>query len=184
VVRVPLVVREGFQDGARIGLLFLDKNCIQSYNFYSLDSVNKFLNFCVLPLCCWLWKWLQKFSHPFLSCPNCFQTLDRMIFGTLTFPGTRWYVLTVWEPQMVPDQKKFGNHWLNANKKLLTACQPWNHDNHHPCMGLSCYRCHGQLSRTCVPNLSSDYFNQSCSAKVKITLAVILSHRAMPHEAK
>ena len=50
MVRVPLVVRGGFQDGARIGLLFQDKNCIQSYNFYSLDSVNKFLNFCVLPL--------------------------------------------------------------------------------------------------------------------------------------
>ena len=50
MVRVPLVVCEGFQDGARIGLLFLDKNCIHSYNFSSLDSVNKFLNFCVLPL--------------------------------------------------------------------------------------------------------------------------------------
>jgi len=47
---------------------------------------------------------------------------------------------------------------LNANKKLLTACQPWNHSNHHKCMGLTCYRCHGELSRTCVPNLSCDYF--------------------------
>ena len=46
---------------------------------------------------------------------------------------------------------------LNANKKLLTACHPWNHDNHHPCMGLSFHRCHGQLSKTCVPNLSCDY---------------------------
>jgi len=36
-------------------------------------------------------------------------------------------------------------------------------------MGLSCYRCHVQLSRTCVPNLSCDYFNQSCSAEGKIT---------------
>jgi len=30
-----------------------------------------------------------------------------MIFGTLTFPGTRWYVMTVWDTQMVRDQKKF-----------------------------------------------------------------------------
>jgi len=183
VVHVPLVVCGGFQDGARIGLLFLDKNCIHSYNFYSLDSVNKFLNFCVLTLLAL--KMATKILTRISSCWNCFQTLDRMIFGTLIFPGTRWYLLTAREPQMVHDQKKFGNHWLNANKKLLTACQPWNHDNHHPCMGLSCYRCHGQLSRTCVPNLSFDYFNQSCSAKVKITLAVILPHRAiLPHEAK
>jgi len=34
-----------------------------------------------------------------------------MIFGTLTFPGTRWYVMTVRGPQMVRDQKKFENHW-------------------------------------------------------------------------
>ena len=31
----------------------------------------------------------------------------------------------------------------------------------HDLTWLSCYRCHGQLSRTCVPNLSCDYFNQS-----------------------
>jgi len=28
-------------------------------------------------------------------------------------------------------------------------------------------RCHGQLSRTCVPNLSCDYISQSCSVKAK-----------------
>ena len=28
----------------------LDKSCIHSYNFYSSDSVNKLLNFCLLPL--------------------------------------------------------------------------------------------------------------------------------------
>jgi len=39
-----------------------------------------------------------------------FRTFDRIIFGALTFPGTRWYVLTVRDPQMVRDQKKFGNH--------------------------------------------------------------------------
>ena len=36
---------------------------------------------------------------------------------------------------------------------------------------LSSYRCHGQLSKTCVPNLSCDYFNQSCSAKGKTDTA-------------
>jgi len=39
-----------------------------------------------------------------------FQTFDRIIFGTLTFPGTKWYVSTARDPQMVRDQKKFGNH--------------------------------------------------------------------------
>jgi len=33
-----------------------------------------------------------------------------MMFGTLAFPGTMCYVLTVWDSQMVHDQKKFGNH--------------------------------------------------------------------------
>jgi len=33
-----------------------------------------------------------------------------MIFATSTFPGTTWYALTVRDPQMVRDQKKFGNH--------------------------------------------------------------------------
>jgi len=111
---------------------------------------------------CWLWKWPQNFSQPYCSCRNWNKV-----------------VCAVQDPQVVRDQKTFGNHWLNANKNLLTACQPWNHDNHHLCMGLNCYRCHGQLSRTCVPNMLFDYFNQSCSAKGKITLAVIL-----PHETK
>jgi len=44
-----------------------------------------------------------------------FQTLDRMIFDTLTFLGTRWYVMTVRDTQMVRDQKKFENHWLRGN---------------------------------------------------------------------
>ena len=43
-----------------------------------------------------------------------FQTFDRFIFGTLTFSGSRWYVLTSQDPQMVRDQKKFGNHWFIA----------------------------------------------------------------------
>ena len=265
---------------------------------------------------CWLWKWPQKFSQQFCSCRNCFQTFDQMIFGTLTFPGTRWQVLTVRDPQMVRDQNKFGKHWLNASIKqeaanCLLTLKPWQRSSMHgtellqmswsdkqnmhsklvSCLlqpillswrqnnssshfrhstkmyvvhhntlsdsyriwivwfqpkqdsdririsffknrigsdsknplsdhfraemiairlagwissrimslqpdtdiqkllsngsrillsngNRSCYRCHGQLSRTCVPSLSFDYFNQSCSVKVKITLAVILPHGA------
>jgi len=36
-----------------------------------------------------------------------FQTFDRMMFDTLNFPGTRWYVVTVADPQMVRDQKQW-----------------------------------------------------------------------------
>jgi len=162
------------QGGGRIGLLFLHKIIFTAIIF--IDRILLINSWVFVYFPCWLWKWPQKFSQPLCSCRNCFQTFDQIIFGTLSFTGTRWYVLAVRDPQMVRDQKKFGNHWLNANKKLLTACQPWNHDNHHPCMGFRCYRCHGQLSRTCVPNLSGDYFNQSCWAKGKITLAVTLPH--------
>jgi len=44
-----------------------------------------------------------------------FQTFDQIIFGSrLSFPGTKWYVVIVWDPQMVRDQKKFGNHCNKA----------------------------------------------------------------------
>jgi len=54
-----------------------------------------------------------------------FQTFDRMIFGTLTLPGTRWYVMTVRDTQMVLDQKKFENHCSSRSahelwKKVLS----------------------------------------------------------------
>jgi len=41
-----------------------------------------------------------------------FQTFDRMIFSTMSFPGTRWYMVTVRDPQMVRDQKKLGTTGL------------------------------------------------------------------------
>jgi len=34
-----------------------------------------------------------------------FQNFDRIIFGRLSFPGARWYVVTVWVPLMVRDEK-------------------------------------------------------------------------------
>jgi len=45
-----------------------------------------------------------------------FQTFDRVIFGRLSFPGTRWYVPTVRGPQVVRDQKKLGNHRRRPQK--------------------------------------------------------------------
>jgi len=47
-----------------------------------------------------------------------FQTFDRMVFGTLTFTGARWYVLKIRDPQMVRDQKKFGNHCRRGFEQL------------------------------------------------------------------
>jgi len=35
----------------------------------------------------------------------------------------------------------------------------------HSSIELSCYRRHGQLSRSCVLNLSCDHFNHSCSVR-------------------
>jgi len=43
-----------------------------------------------------------------------FQTFGRMIFGRLSFPGARWYVMTARVPQMVCDEKKFGNYWFSV----------------------------------------------------------------------
>jgi len=122
VVCVPLVVREDLQGGTRRGLLsvFLHKQYIHSCRFYLWGSVNKFLNFCVAHLPCCFLKITIKISHShfvhvaFVSI-LVFQTFDRMIFGTLTFPGTRWYVITVQDTQMVHDQKKFENHCITVN---------------------------------------------------------------------
>jgi len=125
------VVREDLQGGTRRGLLsaFLHKKYIHRCSFYLSGSVNRFLNFCVayFPYC--FLKMAVKNSHShfvhvaFVSI-LVFQTFDRMIFGTLTFPGTRWYVMTVMDTQMVRDQKKFENHCSNGtSNNLLTVIQ-------------------------------------------------------------
>jgi len=117
VVRVALVVHEDLQGGTRRGLLsvFLHKKYIHSCSFYMLGSVNKFLNFCVAYfLCCFLKMAIKisysHFLHVAFVSILVFQTFDQIIFGTLTFPITRWYVMTVRDTQMVRDQKKFENH--------------------------------------------------------------------------
>ena len=121
MVRVPLVVREDLQGGTRRGLLsvFLHKKYIHSCSFHLSGSVNKFLNFCVAYFPCCFLKTAIKISHShfvhaaFVSI-LVFQTFDRLIFGTLNFSGTRWYMMTVRDTQMVRDQKKFENHWPNG----------------------------------------------------------------------
>jgi len=100
------VVREGLQGGTRIDLLcvfssvFPHKKYIHSYNFYLLDSVNKFLTFCTAYFPFWFLKMAIILSHiHFLHVAFVailvFQTFDQIIFGTLTLPGTMWYVLTL-----------------------------------------------------------------------------------------
>jgi len=71
-----------------------------------------------------------KISHSHFVHVGCvsilvFQTFDRMIFGTLTFPGTRWYVMTVRDTQMVRDQKKFENHCTRQKKHLHLKNATW-----------------------------------------------------------
>jgi len=96
-------------------LFFFTKINVRSYNFYLSGFVNGYLNFCVAQFPCWFLKMVIILFHShclhvaFVS-TLVFQSFDRVIFGTLTFPRTRWYVLTVRDPQMVRDQDTFGNH--------------------------------------------------------------------------
>jgi len=46
---------------------------------------------------------------------------------------------------------------------------------------LSHWRCHRQISRSCISNLSCNHFNQSCSSKGKITLALFYLMRQNRH---
>jgi len=125
------VVREGLKGGTRTDLqyfVFLHKKYIHSYNFYLWGSVNKFLNFCVVYFPCWFLKMAIILSHShFLEVAFAsilvFQTFDRIIIDTLSFPGTRWYVLTVRDPQMVGDQKVWEPlvycNWVQRKSPLI-----------------------------------------------------------------
>jgi len=99
---------------------FSSQKYIHSCTFYLLGSVNKFLNFCVgyFP-CCFLTTAIKishsHFVHIAFVSIVVYQTIDRMIFGTMTFPRTRWYVMTVREPQIVRNQKKFENHCFKVS---------------------------------------------------------------------
>jgi len=97
---------------------------IYSYVFYLSGSVDKFLNFCVLPVLVFKMVIIISHSHylhvAFVSI-LVFQTFDRMIFGKLSFPGTRWYEVTVLVPQMIRVEKTFGNYWLRRTGGVFVA---------------------------------------------------------------
>jgi len=55
-----------------------------------------------------------------------FQTFNRIIFGRLSFPGARWYVVTVWVPPGAQPALHFGDgnfHELSFGDVVLI--QPW-----------------------------------------------------------
>jgi len=118
------VVREGFQGGTRIGLLsvFLDKKNI----FTAIIFTNRVLliNFGIFVYLLTLKIATNSHTHFFqveILSILVFQTFDRMIFGILSFPGTRWCVLTVRDPHIVRDQKKFGGTtWFEGTRELAT----------------------------------------------------------------
>jgi len=74
---------------------------------------------------CWFLKMALIISHrhylhvAFVSI-LVFQTFDRMMFGIFNFLGAKLYVLTVWVPQMVRDEKKFGNHCFRQSVFSVT----------------------------------------------------------------
>jgi len=77
--------------------------------------------------------------------------------------------------------KNFANQdWIGVNFIGSGLDSDWkiSQSTHLWCVGLSCYRCHGQLSKTCVPNLSCDYFSQLCLAKGKIAPVDSLPNKA------
>ena len=96
-------------------LFFFTKNI-----FTAVVVTCRVMSFCVAYFPCCFLKMAIKISHShfvhvaFVSI-LVFQTFDRMIFGALTFPGLRWYVMTVRHTQMVRDQKKFENHWFRRS---------------------------------------------------------------------
>ena len=148
MVRVPAVVREGLQGGTRIDLYFLfffTKRCNHSYNFCLSGSVNKFLIFCVAYFPWWIQKMTVILSHShflhvaFVSI-LIFQTFDRITFGTLTFPGTRWYVLIVRDPRMVRNQtiwEPLGWAWHSNLTKipLIFSVSLFNLEGLELCLG-------------------------------------------------
>jgi len=56
----------------------------------------------------------SHFLHASLVSILVFQTFDRIIFGTLTFPGTKWYVLTVRAHKWYATTKSLGTTALNV----------------------------------------------------------------------
>jgi len=64
----------------------------------------------------------SHFDHVAFVSILVLQTFDRMMFGRLSFPETRSYVVIVQDPQIVRDQKKFGNHcFITINMSVIAS---------------------------------------------------------------
>ena len=80
---------------------------------------------------CWLWKWQQKFSQPFCSCWNYFQTFDQTIFCTFTFleqGGTCWHYRT---HKWYVIRKSLGTTDLMQIRSCLPALKLWQPSSIH-----------------------------------------------------
>jgi len=60
----------------------------------------------------------------------------------LTFLGTSWYVVSVWDPQMVRDQKKFGNHWFTVRLQfVINLSNAMTQQFSHSIASTTCWGC-------------------------------------------
>ena len=106
MVQVLLFVGEGFQGGTRVDLpsVFLSREKI--FTAFVFAHVVVLINYHISCASRIGFKNSHyNFPQQFCSCRIwvhlvC-QTYDRLIFGRLSFPRTRWYVVTVRYPQMV-----------------------------------------------------------------------------------
>jgi len=111
----------------RHNFYFLHKKYIHRYSFYFSGSVNESLYVCVAYFPCLFFKMAiiisySHFDHVAFVSILVLQTFDRMMFGRLSFPETRWYVVIVQDPQIVRDQKKFGNHcFITINMSVVAS---------------------------------------------------------------
>jgi len=118
VTRGPLVVREGLQGGRAYFLSFFTKKYIHSYRFYLSGSIDEFLNFCLVYFPCWFLKWSLWFLTAILFVLHCVNSRFPNIWS-----NDIWHIEFSWNkmvgvdstgPQMVRDQKMFGNHCSSA----------------------------------------------------------------------
>ena len=93
-------------------------------------------------------------------------TCTLCLCGSYNKPGQRfrvqskgsWFVVRIWTAVHIMQKRSY-------RKLAVPVLQPWQ--NSFMQLQLSHRRCHSQLSRSCVPNLSCKHFNQSYSAKGK-----------------
>jgi len=109
---------------------FSSQKIYSQLHFYLSGSVNKVLNFCVFLLL--VSKMAIIVSHsPFFHATFVsiliFLTFDRMIFGRLSFPGTRWYVVIVYAPHRnATRSEKVANHWNEGLRICYTKMRSFS----------------------------------------------------------